>query len=339
MFTRPVPALASLAALGACLISAPPAVAASASRLAAVAQNHFATGSPRVAQTIIAVPCNAGENGLSAAIATANGTTESDIISLARGCTYTLTTNHGVDDADGLPAITGTLTIDGNGATVTRSDSANAFRILHISPSGKLTLRNTNISNGRADVGAGIANEGTLGVQTSKILDNTSGGSGQGAGIYNNGNLTVTASTVDNNFANSGGQGGGIYNNATATLTASTISNNTASAGAGGILNSNAATLTVRASVIYNNEAANGGGIFNLGTLVMEAGTVRNNSARILGGGISNSGTAVLRGTTIRNNIARNGGGISNEGSVTGQAFIRNNDPDNCFGNPVPGCS
>jgi hypothetical protein len=87
--------------------------------------------------------------GLISAIQNANSTTEPDMISLAAGCMYTLTAldNH-LDGKNGLPNITTTITIDGNGATIARASSAPHFRIFHIGSGGSLTLNNLTVSNG-----------------------------------------------------------------------------------------------------------------------------------------------------------------------------------------------
>src|SRR6266508_147517 len=60
--------------------------------------------------------------GLIAAINTTNSA-GADTITLAAGCTYTLTAvnNNGVNGPNGLPVLAGALTINGNGATIARS--------------------------------------------------------------------------------------------------------------------------------------------------------------------------------------------------------------------------
>ena len=72
-------------------------------------------------------------SSLISAINTANALTGPDTVVLGAGCTYTLAT---VDNywygPNGLPAIAGDVTIEGNGATIARSGSAPAFRLFFV---------------------------------------------------------------------------------------------------------------------------------------------------------------------------------------------------------------
>jgi hypothetical protein len=159
-------------------------------------------------------------------------------IHLAANGSYVLTAVDNTTDApNGLPSITGTVTIKGNGATIARQDSAPTFRIFHVAPSGELYLHDLTVSNGNV-------------------------GSSSGGGIYNYGTLTLSNSTVSGNSASY--SGGGIYNYAgTLTLSNSTISGNSAYYG-GGIYNYG--TLTLSNSTISGNSASYYGGIYNYGT-------------------------------------------------------------------------
>lgn len=78
-----------------------------------------------------------------AAINSANGS-GGGTITLAGGCTYTLVAP--TTRANGLPVITATVTIQGNGATITRASSAPSFRILGVASGGTLTLNALTIS-------------------------------------------------------------------------------------------------------------------------------------------------------------------------------------------------
>src|SRR5205823_2827021 len=84
-------------------------------------------------------------------------------LTLSRNCTYTLTAAQG-DTEDGLPPIRSRISIDGKGATITRSTDPNtpAFRIFEVLSGGQLTLRAITLSHGDApgpepDGGGGIA--------------------------------------------------------------------------------------------------------------------------------------------------------------------------------------
>src|SRR5215472_3483632 len=71
------------------------------------------------------VPCSvSGPNGLIAAIEAANKAGEGTL-ALAKGCTYTLTTaDNDTDGGNGLPVLTGRITITGKRTTIARSDAS-----------------------------------------------------------------------------------------------------------------------------------------------------------------------------------------------------------------------
>ncbi len=141
-------------------------------------------------------------NALTDSIHQANNNGQVDTIILATGCVYTLTT---VDNywygPNGLPAITGTITISGNGATIVRADSASRFRFFYVGGdptnifTGVLTLKNLTLRNGLAQGGNG--SDGISG----------GGGAGLGGAIFNQGYLVVEGVTFTDNTAQ-GGQGG-----------------------------------------------------------------------------------------------------------------------------------
>lgn len=121
-----------------------------------------------------------------------------DTIILTTGATYTLALQDNTEYGfNGLPAITSQITIEGNGATITRSTTAPGFRLFFVASNGNLTLQNVTLSNGSARGGTG----GTGGTSGG------GGGAGLGGAIYNKGTLTVLNSTLSSNRA-SGGQGG-----------------------------------------------------------------------------------------------------------------------------------
>ncbi|MDQ2996607.1 MAG: hypothetical protein M3R61_06070, partial [Chloroflexota bacterium] len=75
----------------------------------------------------IAVSCG-DSAGLINAIQSANAAAGADTITLPAGCIYPLTgVNNSVDGANGLPDITTDITIEGNGATITRDSEAPSF--------------------------------------------------------------------------------------------------------------------------------------------------------------------------------------------------------------------
>lgn len=162
-----------------------------------------------------------------------------DRIVLPAKSTHTLTTvNNTTYGPTGLPIVSSTITIDGNGSKITRASSAPPFRILVVYGAGDLRIQDTTVSGG---VGAAP-------------LD-------LGGGIYNfGGDLQLFNSTLAGNRA---GSGGGLYNGGgTVILNNSTVSGNRASQGGGGVGN-DFGMLTIAYSVISGNSGAAVGGVLN----------------------------------------------------------------------------
>lgn len=195
---------------------------------------------------------------------------------------------------NGLPPVTGAITINGNGATIERDANAPKFRILSVAGSGDLKLNDTTISNGDTAV------------------------TGGGLYVYINGKATVTGSTI---FGNSAYRGGGIHGKlATVAVVSSTISGNTATSSQGGGIAHNLGTLTILDSTISGNTAATyGGGIANLhgGVVTITGSTIRGNTANSSGGVYNIGGTVNFVNSTITDNTASNsGGGVHNFGGT-----------------------
>jgi len=283
---------------------------------------------------------------------------DADAILLAPGATYTLTevdntiTQSGTPLPNGLPSVTSEITINGNGATIARSNAGDtpAFRLLHVAPAGRLTINGLTLTNGALP----------------GIPATQAGPGGDGGGIFNAGVLTLINAAVTANSAGDtqptdgptdpaagcAGRGGGVFNAGTLTLTSSIVRLNRAGADApgdlagkcagagGGIYNDTAASLTLKSSTVSGNTAGydvdfsggDGGGIFNAGTVVVTGSTVTSNQAGSgnsgnggNGGGIANAGgTLTLTDSTVSANQAGfgdtfggSGGGISNSGTVT----------------------
>lgn len=100
------------------------AVSASLALVTALAGGAIAQTQAVAHATTVDVPCSVSD--LVEAINTANGSLGADTLRLARKCTYKLTSPDAANPANGLPAITSEITIDGNGATITRGKSAAA---------------------------------------------------------------------------------------------------------------------------------------------------------------------------------------------------------------------
>jgi predicted outer membrane repeat protein len=271
-----------------------------------------ATDTPTPTPTPTTDPCDAAN--LINAINTANGE-GADTIDLIGVCTYTLTVvDNDTDGPNGLPSITGTITINGHGATIERS-SADDFRIFHVASGGGLTLTDITVTNGNADdYGGGIYNEGALNVSNSTLSGN--GATYSGGGIYNKSTVAVTNSTLSGNTAN---YGSGIYNEGTVDISYSTLSGNTAGVEGGGILNIfNDSTVSISHSTLSDNTAGTkGGGVLNnSGTVDISSSSVYSNTATS-GGGICSTGTVTITHSTLSSNTAFYGGGVYNESTLS----------------------
>lgn len=216
-----------------------------------------------------------------------------DTIVLQNSSVHSLSTvNNSTDGNNGLPSITSSITIQGNGATIERVSGPTYFRLLHIADTGNLTLNNVTLS------GAG----------TSPFSSSFEGGA-----IFNRGTVTLNNSTVSGNSAD---YGGGLYNRSgsVVTLNNSTISNNDASVNGGG-MNNSSSTVTLNASTVSGNTAYRAGGISNgFSTVTLSNSTISDNRASYSGGGMRNSfSTVTLTNSTVSGNRADYGGGLYNQ--------------------------
>ncbi len=280
-------------------------LSATAAVLVVAALGSAAVAAPALAAT---VPCTASD--LISAISAANGS--GGTVTLTSGCLYTLTAVNNTTDGGGvgLPVISGNLTVQGNGATITRSTASGTpvFRIFDVSSSGSLTLSSLTVSNGLANNGqqggGGIFNHGALTISGSTFTGNSAPASSgtSGGGINNSGTLNVTTSTFT---GNTGQEGGAIFNQKTATITNNTFNNNTATIyGGGGLLNA-AGSATVNGDTFTGNTGPGGGAIDNDTTLNISDSTFTGNTAGTNGGGaIDNFGSTTITQSTFSGNSA-----------------------------------
>lgn len=272
---------------------------------------------------LVVVDATDGECSLREAMLAANGTPgNADCvivtdgsgelrIALPAGAVFTLTDGpYAGAGANGLPLVTGTWVLAGNGAVIARQDTIDTdpFRLLQVAAGADLTLHAVTLRNGHAadgeptqagQCGGAIRNAGNLRVAASTITGNRAGTGGPLPGSANG-------------QAGGGGNGGAICNEDGATLfiTDSTLTANAAGdggdasgggmgfgghAGRGGAIFS-AGSLTVSHSVIADNQAGSGGdGLFAGGN----GGD---------GGGVFSTDNATFTQTLIEQNIAGTGG-------------------------------
>ena len=98
--------------------------------------------------------------------------------------------------ATGLPLITSAITIEGNGGRIARPTNRTLFRLMAVTNSGDLTLKNLTLSGGLEYYGGAVLNAGKLTIQAATV----SGGRAAGGGAVFNaptGTLIITDSTTD----------------------------------------------------------------------------------------------------------------------------------------------
>jgi CSLREA domain-containing protein len=201
------------------------------------------------------------------AINAANGDNDASEITFNADYIITLAGNQ-------LPAVTTTITIDGNGATNTilqanANPNIATNRVLEVTNTGNLTVNNLTIRNGRCNetcpapiigAGGGILNTGgTLTITNSTLSSNSAT---DGGGVANmSGALVVANSTFSANSVFD--YGGGIYTSGVGigTVTNSTFSGNSADTYGGGIFEGGNGTLTVTSSTLSGNVAYEGGAL------------------------------------------------------------------------------
>jgi hypothetical protein len=106
-------------------------------------------------------------NALVTAINTANSR-RSALVVLPRNCTYNITTP--AIAADGLPAITGHITLAGGANTVIRHLTPTALRILDVAVGGTLSLNSISVLGGSTSgLGGGIQNAGSLTLDQARL--------------------------------------------------------------------------------------------------------------------------------------------------------------------------
>ena len=229
---------------------------------------------------------DSGAGSLRAAITQANSQPGNDTIAVAAGLNGNLLLRSALPDLSSNIHIIDFQAPGDAGVTVRRADDAAPFRIFTITSGNVVAISGLTISNGHAEFGGGI---------------------------FNDGGLTLTNCTVSGNLAQFGG---GIFTSFPMALTNSTVSGNSAYQDGAGILNSSLLTLTnSTVSGNYYGFAPNptGGGIYNrsTGRLFLNNSTVSGNSSE-LAGGIFNAGRLTLTNSTVSDNFAFAVGGIFN---------------------------
>jgi hypothetical protein len=263
---------------------------------------------------------------LIAAINTANANREENTLTLEAGI-YTLTSvDNDTDGPNGLPSITGTLTLIGAGAESTvieREASGPFFRLAHVSAAGTLTLDGLTLRGGSVGPGrpgGGLLNNGGAVVLTRTIL--TGNAAAGGGGLANRGGTILLAQTlIARNEALFPTSGGGLLNTGMLILSETTLANNRAHAG-GGLATSG--TVLVTNTTVADNEAAVGGGVLHSGgTLTVVTTTFARNQAAVEGGGLFGH-MVLLLNATLADNFGGTGGGLAGSAVLLNTLLARN---------------
>ena len=243
-----------------------------------------------------------------------------------------------------LPAITSTITIEGNGYAISGNNRYRIFynkgRVLTINDltmtkgyveGDLITSADGSLKNTTANpIGGAIVNwQGTLTISDSTFSDNLTEHFG-GAIYSRNGELGITNSGFSDNLADE--DGGAIANwRGKVSISDSIFSNN--SANDGGAIR-NRGELNISDSTFSNNSASgteggeNGGAIVNYGELSIVSSSFSHNSADTFGGAINNwaSGELSITNSSFSDNSTAYGGAINNSGelSISDSSFSYN---------------
>jgi predicted outer membrane repeat protein len=151
-----------------------------------------------------------------------------------------------------LPAIIAGnyLTIDGSDRITINGNTT--WQVFLVNSTARLNLLNLTITQGHANIGGALYNNGTTNIARVTFSNNSSVQSG--GAIANASTLTVARSTFTGN--NAGADGGGVNNattSANATISNSTFANNSANYG-GGVMN-NSGMINILSSTFSGNTA------------------------------------------------------------------------------------
>lgn len=248
--------------------------------VAAQGKPSSATGATTPHASTAAIPCQVTSNGDSGIGSLREKVADASCsrITFATGIgTITLASQISIDRS---------VEIDGESTNVKISGN-NATRIFTIT-AGTVKLYNLTVQQGKVShshgAGIRITNSATAIISQTSILSNTT--IGNGAGIDNDsGTLTVFASTISGNTASGIGGGISIGRNTQTTIIQSTIAKNISSTNGSGI-NNYFGTVVIKQSTISQNQTNSTediffvtGGIYNIGTLTIDASIVSNNTS------------------------------------------------------------
>ena len=226
------------------------------------------------------------------------------VINVKGGATLTL------KDSVGTGMLTGGYATDGGGIKIEEDSTC-------------IIDGNVTISGNKASKdGGGIYAWGTLSMNGGIIAGNEAEDEGGGIYVEKTGKLELSNANITDNRSDDDGGGLNVHLATDGSITGCIIKGNRSGTDGGGLkLNSDKKTLTVSNTEISGNTAADQGGGINVdsGTLAMEGGSIKDNTA-VDGGGIYNDNSTIrLNKVTITGNktIKYAGAGINNKGNAT----------------------
>lgn len=231
------------------------------------------------------------------------------------------------------------VTIQGQGMTATTVDGGKAGSVFTINPGITVTIRNLNITGGKASYGGGIYSSSKLTITNSLLSENEA--EEQGGAIYSEGIITpiddptliLDRVVLKNNTARyAAGINAGCNS---VLLKETTISSNVAaddSSGGGVAQGCTQGKMRVLRSTISNNHAGGGAGIsFSGERLEVINSTISGNTALHSAAISTFVKTIVIRNSTVTGNVGASGGALRGLFTFV-NTIIAGNGPTNCEG-------
>lgn len=247
-----------------------------------------------------------------------------DTIVLPAGSEFVLTTPaDAIGGGTGLPAITASIVIQGNGATIRRDTDGPRFRLLWIESDIEVGIYDLTLQNGHAvdaagidGSGGGIYNTGDLYLENVSLFANDAASPGQGdanpangGGLLNVGTAALQGCRVAFNRA---ADGSAVWSNDQVSLTDTWVFDNDGRyailvTGSGGLLISQGSTIS-------RNEDAGvkvtGGASARLSNSTLSGNGPIEGAGTLIGAGIMAEATVSLEHVTVTENVGSDGGGV-----------------------------
>lgn len=331
-----LPRRRALAALAATMFALP-AVPALAATINVTTTDEFSTSQCTLKDAVRSANSNSAVGGC------VSGAPGKDVINLPGKSVFSHTTPFGVGASPSLLVITSEIEINANIGTVigVAANAPQPMRVMTVTETGKLSLRDVTLTGGRSDQGGGLlVYKGSADLAGVRMQGNTVSGNGGGMAVIEG---KVRAYTRAFFYGNSAKSGGGIFNSGgEVEIDNSIITNNTASVSGGGVATGGGsktsrttlssvnlrinktggsggavavgylAEMTInKVDLVGNTAGDKGGAIFNAsgGKVLVMNSTLTGNSAPITGGIHLEKAFANLRFVTLFGNVAKTTGG------------------------------